>query len=146
MMGLIGRREDPEVLLKSLFSLKKKVYLCLTGFYVWKQMVWCDSHNRMICMCWFIATVVITGAWLLRLHAKKFAFVYNCARWRALHIMNVEEDQAAQLSAETRDCRDCLVWNWSLQNRGNSEISWSNRATGTEASIRATSDICDRHD
>jgi len=61
--------------------------------------------------------IVIVDAWLLRLHAKKFASVHNCPGWRVFQVMNVEEDQSAKLSRRSGMicCRNYLVRSWSLQ-------------------------------
>ena len=39
---------------------------------------------------------------MLGLHAEIPVFVYNCSGWRVFHVMNVEEDKAMKLPAETR--------------------------------------------
>ena len=57
---------------------------------------------------WFVVTTMIVGASLMELHAENLTSVYNCLGWRAFHVMNVEEDQAAKLSAKIRD--DLLSW------------------------------------
>jgi len=62
-----------------------------------------DPRNRLICTCIFFVTVVITGAWLLRLYAENLASFHNRSGWRVFHVMNVEKDQVVKLSAEIRN-------------------------------------------
>jgi len=109
-----------------------------------------DPHNRMICTCKFVVTIVIVGAWLLRLHVEKSVSVHNCSDWRAFHVMNMEEDQAAKLSAKIRDdllqrcswrqssgmscCRGYFVRSWSLRKGVNSGTTGSIGAIWVEVS------------
>ena len=95
---------------------------------------------------------MIFGAWLLRLYAENLASVHNCPGWRVFHVLNMEEDQTAKLSAEIRDdlllwcdwrrrsemisCRDCLLRSWSLWKGKSSEMIESIGATQVEVSSR----------
>jgi len=39
----------------------------------------------------------------MRLHVEVLVSVHNCRDWRVFHVMSMEEDQAAKLSAVIRD-------------------------------------------
>ena len=78
----------------------------MRSIYAWLS-CWCgadgyerDPYNRTICTCRFVVTVVITTISLLGLHARKLAYVHNCPYWGVLHVMNLEEGKAAQLSTK----------------------------------------------
>jgi len=72
-----------------------------------------DPRNRMIYMYWFVATDEKIGAWLLGLHAEKSATVHYSPDWKAFHVMNMEEDQTAQLKVDIRDnLLSRCNWRW----------------------------------
>ena len=135
VLGLIGRKKDPQI--QKFPSRWKKKYI-----YVWLIIVlgsgWYgrDPRNRIICTCWFVVTAVITGTWLLGLHARKSTSIHNYPGWRAWHVMNVGKIwlRKSQRRSGMISYRGCLAWSWILHNGESSGVSWSIGAVWTEAS------------
>ena len=96
VLGLTGRKKIQNF---SLLLRRRYIYAWLISM---PESGWYgrDHRNRMICICWFVITAVITSAWLLGLHVKKSASIHNYLRWRALLVMNAGKDQAVTVGED----------------------------------------------
>ena len=68
----------------------KKDSIYLIGMLAWRQNWWTVVTAWSACIR-FVATVVITDADWLGLHAEKSATIYNCLRWKGRYILWTRE-------------------------------------------------------